>query len=183
MKAKRIKVEDISTKSGQLAEINPEEFMKLPYPYDTPESQPPLKQLTEDQKAKYECDLDGFMALKMPKPKSKEEEQELVNKFLAGLNKLLSKENNWTFFMPLMLTLEYCAKCQTCNDACPIYVASGKEEIYRPTFRSDALRKIVNKYIKKRGKALAKFTGNDIELNWKTVARLAELAYRCTLCR
>ena len=51
-------------------ELNPEEFMKLPYPYDTPESQPPLKPLTDAVREKYECDLDGFMAIKIPRPKS-----------------------------------------------------------------------------------------------------------------
>ena len=85
--------------------------------------------------------------------------------------------------MPLSLSLEYCAKCQTCSDACPIYVSSGKKEIYRPTFRAEVLRRIVNKYIRKQGAFSLKMTGNDIELNWKLVARLAELAYRCTLCR
>ncbi|MFC1893428.1 (Fe-S)-binding protein, partial [Chloroflexota bacterium] len=30
---------------------------------------------------------------------------------------------------------------------------------------------------------LSRLAGNDIELNWATVARLAESAYRCTLCR
>ncbi|HPD61497.1 MAG TPA: (Fe-S)-binding protein, partial [Thermodesulfobacteriota bacterium] len=107
----------------------------------------------------------------------------MVNKFLDGLHKLLSKESNWTFLMPLTLSLEYCAKCQTCSDACPIYVSSGKKEIYRPTFRAEALRRIVNKYIRKKGKFSLKMRGGAIELNWKTIARLAELAYRCTLCR
>jgi Fe-S oxidoreductase len=37
--------------------------------------------------------------------------------------------------------------------------------------------------LKKGGKVFAKFTGNDVELNWTTIARLAELAYRCTMCR
>jgi len=183
MKENRIRVEDISKPSGQLIQLNPEEFMELPYPYNTPESQPPLKKLTEEVREKFESDLDGHLALKLPKPKNKEEEEQLVNKFLDGLRKLLSKENNWTFLMPLMLSLEYCAKCQTCSDACPIYLSSGKKEVYRPTFRSEVIRRIVNKYIKKGGKLFAKFTGNDIELNWKTVARLAELAYRCTICR
>jgi Fe-S oxidoreductase len=45
------------------------------------------------------------------------------------------------------------------------------------------LRRLINKYIKKRGTVLSRLTGDDIELNWQTVARLAELAYRCTLCR
>ena len=38
-----------------------------------------------------------------------------------------------------MLSLEYCVKCQTCKDACPVYVATGNE-IYRPTYRSEVLR-------------------------------------------
>ena len=157
--------------------------MRLPYPYDTPESDPDFKRLTEDQMDKYEVSLDGVVALSLPKPETKAEEEELVRKFLSGLEKLLTKENNWTFLQPLSLSMEHCAKCQTCNDACPIYVGSGKEEIYRPTYRSEILRMIYNKYLKKGGKTFAKFSGNDIDLNWTTVARLAELAYRCTLCR
>lgn len=34
-----------------------------------------------------------------------------------------------------------------------------------------------------RGKLFARLKGEDIELNWTAVARLLELAYRCTLCR
>jgi Fe-S oxidoreductase len=119
----------------------------------------------------------------LPKVKTKEEEEKLVKQFLAGLEKLLSKENNWTFLQPLTLSLENCAKCQTCSDACPIYIASGRQEIYRPLFRSEVFRKIINKYIKKRGRIASFLSGSDIELNWTTLTRLAELAYRCTLCR
>jgi len=183
MKNKKFTVEQISDTSCQMVDIEAEDLMPLPYPYDKPDAQPPLKKLTDEQKETYESDLDGFLALKLPRPKTREEEEQLVAQFLEGLKKLLSRENNWTFLMPLMMSLEYCAKCQTCNDACPVYIASGKNEIYRPTYRSEVLRKIVNKYIKRGGKALAKFTGNDIDLNWKTVARLAELSYRCTICR
>src|SRR4030067_2791877 len=142
MKTNRIKVEDISKPSGQLTQLDPKEFMELPYPYNTPEAPRPLKQLTEEVREKFESDLDVHLAVKIPKPKNKEEEERLVNQFLEGLRKLLSKENNWTFLMPLMLSLEYCAKCQTCNDACPVYESSGKKDIYRPIFRAEVLRKI-----------------------------------------
>jgi len=183
MKAEKINPKDISRPSEQMVELDPADFMKLPYPYDKGEDEPAFKRLTEDQKKKYEASLDGVLAVSIPKPATKEEEDELVRKFLSGLEKLLTKENNWTFLQPLTLSLEYCAKCQTCNDACPIYVSSGKKDIYRPTYRSEALRMIANKYLKRGGKLFAKIAGNDIELNWTTVARLAELAYRCTLCR
>ena len=66
---------------------------------------------------------------------------------------------------------------------CPAYVASGRQEIYRPTMRPEILRRIIGKYIKKNHPLLRKFKGTDIDLNWQTLARLGELAYRCTLCR
>ncbi len=178
-----VKIKDLGKPSEQLVDISAEDLMPLPYPYDQPDSEPSIKQLKDEQKQTYEASLDGILAVGLPKPQSKEEEEELVKKFLAGLKKLLTEENNWTFLQPLMLSLEYCAKCQTCNEACPVYVSSGKQDIYRPTFRSEILRKLVKKFVKKEGKLLSKFTGNDIELNWVTIARLAELAYRCTICR
>ncbi len=95
----------------------------------------------------------------------------------------MTKENNWTFLQPLMLSMEYCAKCQTCADACPVFEMSGRKDIYRPTFRADVLRKIAKKYLSPGGKILPGFRGHDIDLNWETIARLAELSYRCTLCR
>ena len=82
-----------------------------------------------------------------------------------------------------MLSLDYCAQCQTCNDACPIYIASGKNELYRPTYRSEIFRRLVNKYLKPGGKLWAKLNRKDIELNWTTISRLYELSYRCNLCR
>ena len=44
--------------------------------------------------------------------------------------------------------MEHCAKCQTCSDACHIYEESGKNPLYRPTYRSEILRRIYYKYIK-----------------------------------
>ena len=182
MGKKKTKIRDISKQNAQLAEIVPEELMSLPYPYNQPDSKPPFNRLTEEQKGRYEASLDGVSAIGIPRPKSKQEEEELVKKFLSGLKKLFSKEDNWTFLQPLLLSLDYCAKCQLCSDACPTFLASGREEIYRPTYRSEVLRRIKKKYLDKGG-TLAKLTEGDIELNWATIARLAELAYRCTLCR
>jgi Fe-S oxidoreductase len=127
-----------------------------------------------------------------------------VEKFLSGLKKLFEKENNWGFMQPLFLTMEYCAKCQTCAEACPIYTESGEQEIYRPTFRSDILRRLYKTYVKKGGRffakvsgndidaswtmisrlmEFAKVSGNDIDASWTMISRLMELCYRCTICR
>ncbi|MFC1944745.1 (Fe-S)-binding protein [Chloroflexota bacterium] len=157
-------------------------LMPLPHPCADLE-RPATGKLTEQQQAEYESSLDGVVAVAIPKPTSKEEEKALVDKFLQGLRKLFTEGNNWTFLQPLTLSIEYCVKCQTCSDACPIYEASGKQEIYRPTWRSEILRRIYKRYLNGENKFLSQLNGNDIELNWATIARLAESAYRCTLCR
>jgi Fe-S oxidoreductase len=177
------KIEDINRADDPLVEIETTDLMPLPNILDKSIQEPPLKRLTEEQKQQYECSLDGFVAIGLPRPKGKQEEEEFVRKFLNGLEKLFFKEDNWTFLQPLVHSLEYCVKCQLCSDSCPVYVVSGRKEIYRPTFRPELLRRIINKYIKKQGAWVAKLTRSDIELNFTVIARLAELAYRCTLCR
>jgi len=181
---KRTKVKDISQDPPeQLLHIAAQELMPLPCCQGELSIDPPIRPLTEEQKGRYECSFDGISAVRLTKPQSRQDEDKLVAGFLSGLKKLLSKEDNWTFLQPLTISLEYCAKCQICSEECPIYVASGRQEIYRPTYRAEVLRRIINRYLKRGGKALARFTGNDVELNWTTIARLAESAYRCTLCR
>jgi len=184
MARKKTTLNDISKNAGQpISDMAREDIMALPFPCDPSSDGPVIKPLSDDQRDKYECSLDGISVVQLPRPKSKEEEQKMVDGFLSGLSKLLSQDDNWTFWQQLMLTLDACVRCQSCNDACPIYVSSGKQEIYRPTYRSEVVRRIKEKYLDKGGKVLSKLRGNDIELNYATVARLAELAYRCTMCR
>ena len=180
---KATKITDISKDKEQLVKIDLEELIPLPPPYDKIDSLPKIKELTDDQKNRMDSTLDGFVCVGFPKPESEEQEKEWVEKFLSGVKKLLDKEDNWTFLKPLLISLEYCAKCQTCSDACSIFESSGEEEIYRPTYRAEVLRRIIKKYIKPGGKLFGKFTGADIELNWNLLARLAELSYRCMICR
>ncbi len=173
---------DIGRAQGQLVRLDPERFMPLPYPYDGPNGLSSIKPLTESAQQNLECDLDGTTAIQIPRPKTRQEEDELVRKFINGLRKLFSPDSDWTFLGPLLLRLDYCAKCQTCADACPIYVSSGKQEVYRPTYRSEVFRRIVKKYVMPGG-ILSGLTAGNIDLNWQMVARLGELAYRCTICR
>jgi Fe-S oxidoreductase len=181
---KKIRLQDISLRTEEpLVTVTADDLMPLPPPLDKIGTNPPYPLLSAAKRKEYECSLDGVSAVSIPRPENKQEEDQLVQRFLKGLQKLLSQDDNWLFWQPLIQSLESCVRCQTCSDACPVYVSSGKQEIYRPTFKSEILRKIINKYIKKRGKVFSKLTGDDIELNWPTVARLAELAYRCSLCR
>jgi len=181
--ARRIKVEDIATPSPRLSELRKEDFKPLPPPLDKPEATPEFAPLNDKAREQYEASLDDTIAVSIPKPATKEEEDELVAKFLSGLEKLFTKENNWTFLQPLVLSMEHCATCHTCSDACHIYEASGRNPIYRPAYRSEVFRRLYKKYVKSKGGLLQAWRDGEIELNWTTVARLAELAYRCNLCR
>jgi Fe-S oxidoreductase len=181
---KKLKLTDIASDGdGQLTDIDINELIPLPPPYDKAEELPGLKGLTEDQRERLVCNLDGFVALGLPRPENEAEKKRYIEQFVRGLKKLLSRENNWTFLQPLLLSLDYCAGCQTCNDACPIYLASGRNDLYRPTYRSEVFRRLINKYARPFGRWRARLSRADIELNWETITRLYELSYRCNLCR
>ena len=156
--------------------------MPLPAPLENPEKDHAWTVLSGQCKTRYECGLDDTCAVNIPKPKTSEEEAQLVARFLSGLDKLFDKENNWTFLEPLLLTMEHCTGCQTCAESCHIFEASGRNELYRPTFRTEILRRLYFKHVKGGG-LLSAWQHGDIELNWPLVARLIELAYRCNLCR
>jgi Fe-S oxidoreductase len=182
MSKKRVKVEDISEPvDGYLSKVESEDLKPLPAPLNEPP--PDMKPLTDDAREKYESDLDGTMVLSIPKPKDAAEEKALVEKFLSGLEKLFQKNNNWTFLQPLTLSMDHCARCHTCSDSCHIYEMSGKNAIYRPAYRSEVMRRLYKRHVKEGGSLLADFRHGKIKLNWPTVARLAELSYRCNLCR
>jgi Fe-S oxidoreductase len=178
---KNIRPSDISKPSKRLVHIEPGELVPLPPPYEDFNTLS-IPELKPERVAGVETSLDDTVAIGIHTPKSKEEEERYIKAFLSGLRKLFEKENNWTFLQPLLLSMEHCARCHTCSDACPVFEMSGRQEIYRPAFRAEVMRRIYKKYLKTGGKLLAKLNG-DIDLNWTTIARLAELSYRCTLCR
>jgi Fe-S oxidoreductase len=169
---------DFSKTGEPLAAIETFDLVPLPPPFDNLAEEPPFKQLTDAAREKYVV-LDDTIAVNIPKPANKEEEDRLVDGFLSGLKKLFSASDNWTFLQPLMVSVEHCAKCQTCAGACHIFEESGENELYRPTFRSEILRRIYFKYVKGESTVVH----GDIDLNWEVVARLIELSYRCNLCR
>ncbi len=178
-----LRLSQIADASGALSEVQVQKLIPLPAPYDDAASLPQLKVLDPRVANTIDTSLDGFSAVGVTRPRTPEEERQFVAAFLSGIEKLLSKENNWTFLRQLQLSLDHCARCQTCVEACPIYLASGHDEVYRPTFRSEVFRRLVKQHGRTGGKALAWFSGETIELNATTLCRLLESAYRCTLCR
>ena len=178
-----LELSDMSRRDREpLVHLENDDLMPLPAPLDGVSADPPWKPLSAQAREKYECTLDDTCAVNVPRPTGAAEEVELVRRFLAGLEKLFTKENNWTFLQPLLLTVEHCARCQTCAEACHVFEASGRNEIYRPAFRSEILRRLYFKYAK-HGGLLSAWQHGDIEVNWPLVARLIELSYRCNLCR
>ena len=177
---KSIRPKDISRTSERLGHVEKNELLALPKPFD---EEPSFKELDPKVRAEYEASLDDTLAVGIPKPATPEEEEELIRRFLSGLENLFSEENNWAFLQQLVLSLDNCVKCQTCIEACPVYVASGRNDLYRPTLRSEVFRRLVHEHKRLGGKIIAKLKGEGIKLNGTTVARLLELAYRCTLCR
>ncbi len=172
-------VKDIAKNPGQpLAHIESTEQIPLPPPFDRIDEEPPIQPLSDAAREKYVV-LDDTVAVSIQKPASKEEEDRLVQGFLSGLEKLMHREDNWTFLAPFEMSMEHCAHCQTCSEACHIYEESGHNELYRPLYRSEIVRRIYFKYIKKASPAVH----GDIDLNWEVVARLIELSYRCNVCR
>lgn len=177
-----IRVKDIGKPAEVLSPVNLQELAPLPPPFDKDDPAKLWKELAAERRQEVEASLDGVSALSLKRPSSPEEEKKLLEGFVAGLKKLLSTENNWTFLQPLTLSLEHCTHCQTCAEACPIFVGSGRNEIYRPSYRADVLRRLAARYGNGANPLKAALTGS-VDLNWNTFARLAELAHRCTLCR
>jgi len=105
-----------------------------------------------------------------------------VDKFLAAMARSLKKKDNWTFWLPYVLSLDYCMKCGTCAEVCPVYLASGRQEIYHPVARSEMLRNVYRRYFTLGGKLWPSLIGAK-DLTEEGLNALAESFYRCTVCR
>ncbi|KKM09751.1 reductase [Clostridiales bacterium PH28_bin88] len=123
--------------------------------------------------------LDGYRALP---DRTLQPDTPRVEKFLAAMKNALRKESNWTFWLPLQLSLDNCLKCGTCAEVCPVYLENGKKEIYHPAYRADMLRKVYKRYFTFAGKKFPGLAGAE-DLTEEKLNALAESFYRCTVCR
>lgn len=178
---KHLRPKDIAKQAEVLSPVT--KLSPLPAPYENENTRPSFKELKPEWAQSRCASLDGFVALDgLERPQTQEEEDEFVQRFITAVKKLCEEHNN-NNLQPLSLTLEYCAKCDTCSKACHVFLAADEQEIYRPIYRAEILRRIVKKYDTAEGKLFGGFMGADIELTWESIARFAELAYRCNLCR
>jgi len=108
-------------------------------------------------------------------------QEERVPSFLKAMESSLSSQDNWTFYLPYLLSLSNCMKCGTCAEVCPVY-QENKEQIYHPVQRADMLRKIYQRYFTFGGRHLPFLVGAE-DLTEDKLNALAESFYRCTVCR
>ncbi len=173
---------DLARPAGPLVELADLALPPLPAPYADWEDPAP-RALTPEQRARHHADLDGVVGLKVATEDDPAAREAHVARFLQGLDRLLDREANWTFLQPLLLSLENCVRCDTCASACPVHESSGGHALYRPLFRSEALRRLVRGRRGPLSRLLDRATGQDLPVTWESLVRLADLSYRCTLCR
>lgn len=180
MSPKPVRFKDLSKPGSEpLISLEAQDMLNLSPLKDEPSPKAPRPAWQET----YDFSLDGYSGLNFPRPKTQEDKEAFVRAFLSGMKKLFDPASNWPFLKPLKLSLDYCLRCQTCSEACHVYLASGKQEVYRPTFRSEVLRRIYQRHFTSSGKWLGPFIGANVEATFETVWRLLELSYRCNLCR
>lgn len=180
MSNKPIHFRDVAKSGGDpLTIITDQDLIPLEALDETPSLGTPRDRWLET----YNFSLDGFSDFDIPKPETDEEKEKFIQAFISGMSKLFDPQNNWTFLKAFKLSMDYCMRCHSCSDACHVYLASGKQEIYRPTFRSEVFRRVYQKKFTPAGKWLGSLVGADIELNFETVWRLLEMSYRCNICR
>jgi hypothetical protein len=72
-----------------MGHIEKDALLPLPAPYDV---EPPARELDSAALAQLEASLDDTLAVGVPQPSTPQEEEELVRRFLSGLEKLLSRK-------------------------------------------------------------------------------------------
>jgi hypothetical protein len=105
---KEVTIGDIGKDTEKLTTVKADDLMPLPGDVDFGDKD--FEPLPDSTREKYACILDDVNILQIPRPQSKEEEEELVNKFLDGMRKLFDPQNNWTFLSMLDTTMEHCAQ-------------------------------------------------------------------------
>ena len=102
----------------------------------------------------------------------------MENNVVATALKVLEKQLN----RPLAATLEVCARCGICAEACHYYVAEPKLE-HVPAYRGEQLRRVYRREHDFFGKHFPNWV-NAQDLDQGTLEKMTEMAFsECTLCR
>ncbi|MFW6330686.1 MAG: (Fe-S)-binding protein [Gemmatimonadota bacterium] len=105
-------------------------------------------------------------------------DSELVDRFLEAFAAVLE----FTDYKPLLDS--YCtssAKCNRCAVSCPVFLASGDARDI-PCYRTNLLLDTYRRYFTLNGWLRARLTGR-FELTEALIDEMADVFYRCTVCR
>ena len=147
--------------------------MPLPAPLDDPAKDRAWgAALARRFASKYECGLDDTCAVSVPQPKTPEEEKRLVAQVSLRPGKAVHPGEQLD--VSPAAAADHGA-LHALPDVRRMPATSSKpaarNELYRPAFRSEILRRLYFKYVK-HGGLLSAWQHGDIELNWPLVARL-----------
>jgi Fe-S oxidoreductase len=81
----------------------------------------------------------------------------------------------------IQTSLDVCAHCGLCADACHAYVGTGDVDQI-PSARTQLLERVYKRYFTKLGHIAPRLVGAE-ELDDEILDRLQKMAYQCTLCR
>lgn len=82
---------------------------------------------------------------------------------------------------PIETSLDVCAHCGLCAEACHPYVGTGDVEQI-PSARAQQLEKVYKRYFTRLGRIAPRLVGAE-ELDDEVLNRLQKMAYQCTMCR
>jgi Fe-S oxidoreductase len=82
---------------------------------------------------------------------------------------------------PIQTSLEVCAHCGLCAEACHPYVGTGDVEQI-PSARAQQLEKVYKRYYTRLGQIAPWLVGAE-DLDEEVLQRLQKMAYQCTMCR
>ena len=129
----------------------------LPPPYDKMEK-PPIRKITEDQRKRMDASWTALWPSVLH-PRQARKRKRPSWKISRRAEKTLLAKTTGHFFSRLSIPWNTASNARSALTLAPLCMASGKQEIYRPTLRPEILRRIISKYIKKAGALCQKLQG------------------------
>ena len=98
-----VDVRDMSRKDGEpLTHVDNQDLMPLPAPFDSPEKDQPFDAALRGDETELRVRAGRHLCAQYPPAQDAGRRSRAGSKFLSGLEKLFTEENNWTFLQPLI---------------------------------------------------------------------------------
>ena len=137
LKGKNLRIEEISKKSDQLVTINKSDLIPLPYPYDNPDKDPAMRELSPEQKERYDALSMVWLESVFPNHRARLKKKCLFANSSPGLQNSLKKKITGPFSSPSITPLNIASSVRFATIPAPHTLRAARKEIYRPTFRPE----------------------------------------------